>query len=199
MRPPYDDNHDLLISQKDRILSCAAELFMHNGYHATTVRQIGERLGMTQSSLYYHAKSKPQILFALNRRFMDYLVNEMETIQGTTTLPATAKLRAVVGLLLTVVADHKAEVTVVLRERRSLPPKDAKEVQQQRDLVDGIIDTIIRDGISEGDFRDADIRLSRLAITGMCNWAYEWYDSKGTYDLPEIIDHFAEMAIRALS
>ena len=43
---------------KARILDVAARLFMEQGFAATSVREIGERAGVGQSSLYHHVRSK---------------------------------------------------------------------------------------------------------------------------------------------
>src|SRR3954464_4028946 len=94
-------------SPHDQILTAAAELFMVKGFHAASVREIGDRLGISQSSLYYHAKSKPQILVDLNERFMKRLLASMDEIAVQPLAPA-AKLRAVIAQLLSVTAQYQA-------------------------------------------------------------------------------------------
>lgn len=48
-----------------RILDGAQELFGRNGFDGTTVRQIASRVGLTDAALYYHFKSKREILRAI--------------------------------------------------------------------------------------------------------------------------------------
>lgn len=48
-----------------RILTAARELFGSVGFDSTTVRQIAKRVGMTDAALYYHFRSKREILNAL--------------------------------------------------------------------------------------------------------------------------------------
>jgi AcrR family transcriptional regulator len=183
--------------QRELILSAAARLFMEKGYHATSVREIGDEVGVSQSSLYYHAKSKPQILADLNKRFMERLISEFEGIAARDETPAD-KVRMVIEQLLTIIAEHQAEVTVVLHERRSLDPRQARGIQRQRDRVDEVIDSILADGVRKGAFRDLDIRLTRLALTGMCNWAYEWYSPRGSFQPKQIAAHFADLLLRGI-
>lgn len=171
---------------------------MEKGYHAASVREIGDRLRISQSSLYYHAKNKPQILVDLNRRFMDRLTSSFEEIEASTDEPEV-KLRAVVTQLVRVTADHQPEVTVVLQERRSLPRRYERPIQRQRDRIDEIIDGILREGIKVGRFRDVDPSLTRLALTGMCNWAYEWYRPGGRYTPDQIANHFADVFLCGIS
>jgi AcrR family transcriptional regulator len=171
---------------------------MRKGFHGTSVREIGEEAGLSQSSLYYHAKSKAQILFDLNKEFMSQLQTSMEDI-GAQDISPPEKVRLVIGELLNVVAAHQAQVTIVLRERRSLPAKHARAVQRQRDRIDDVIDSILRQGISEGFFRPVDIPLTRLGLTGMANWAYEWYQAGGRFTPEAIASHFADIFLVGLS
>jgi AcrR family transcriptional regulator len=177
-------------SARKHILNGAAELFMERGYHATSVREIGDYLDISQSSLYYHAKNKPQILVDLNDAFMSELVEALEAIAAREAAPLE-RLKAVIAELLEVVAEHQAVVTVVLHERRSLPEESAAAVQVQRDRVDELIDGIIEDGIAAGDIAPLPPAMVRLALTGMTNWAYTWYDAEGSLTAEQIADSFA--------
>ncbi|MGD0561395.1 MAG: helix-turn-helix domain-containing protein [Streptosporangiaceae bacterium] len=47
------------------ILAVAQELFAAHGYAGTSVADIADRLGMSKAALYYHFKSKAEILQAL--------------------------------------------------------------------------------------------------------------------------------------
>lgn len=50
---------------RDRILDVALEQFTAKGYDATSMREIGEQLGITKAALYYHFDSKEDIVRAL--------------------------------------------------------------------------------------------------------------------------------------
>jgi AcrR family transcriptional regulator len=45
-----------------RIQAVALELFTERGYEGTSLREIAERLGVTKAALYYHFKSKEEIV-----------------------------------------------------------------------------------------------------------------------------------------
>jgi AcrR family transcriptional regulator len=47
---------------RTRIQEVALELFTEQGYEATSLREIAERLGVTKAALYYHFKSKDEIV-----------------------------------------------------------------------------------------------------------------------------------------
>ncbi|HEY3833170.1 MAG TPA: TetR/AcrR family transcriptional regulator [Acidimicrobiia bacterium] len=70
------------------ILAVASELFIDKGYDATSLREIAERLGITKAALYYHFRSKDDILLALLEpigSIVTELVERLETagdVQG---------------------------------------------------------------------------------------------------------------------
>src|SRR5215467_9973399 len=48
-----------------RIQAVAVELFTEQGYDKTSLREIAEHLGVTKAALYYHFKSKEDIVASL--------------------------------------------------------------------------------------------------------------------------------------
>jgi AcrR family transcriptional regulator len=46
---------------RSKIQDVALELFTEQGYEATSLREIAERLGVTKAALYYHFKTKDEI------------------------------------------------------------------------------------------------------------------------------------------
>ncbi len=54
---------------KERIRSCAIELFKNNGYENVTVVQICKAVGITKRTFYYHYESKEQLVSGIT----DYL------------------------------------------------------------------------------------------------------------------------------
>jgi AcrR family transcriptional regulator len=50
---------------RTRIQQVALELFTENGYEATSLREIAEHLGVTKAALYYHFKTKDDIVWSL--------------------------------------------------------------------------------------------------------------------------------------
>ncbi|MET8132780.1 TetR/AcrR family transcriptional regulator [Streptomyces sp. NPDC005251] len=50
---------------RQRIQDVALELFSEQGYEKTSLREIAEHLGVTKAALYYHFKTKEEILISL--------------------------------------------------------------------------------------------------------------------------------------
>lgn len=68
----------------------ALELFTEQGYEATSLREIAERLGVTKAALYYHFKSKDEIVVA----FVEDRVAHLDaTIEWARQQPSTLEAR----------------------------------------------------------------------------------------------------------
>jgi AcrR family transcriptional regulator len=61
---------------RERIQSVALELFAEHGYQQTSLREIAERLGVTKAALYYHFKSKEDIV----RSFTEDYAAELDAL-----------------------------------------------------------------------------------------------------------------------
>lgn len=53
------------VDTRTRIQEIALKLFVEQGYEATSLREIAEALGVTKAALYYHFKSKDEIITSL--------------------------------------------------------------------------------------------------------------------------------------
>jgi AcrR family transcriptional regulator len=61
---------------RSRVQQVALELFAEQGYEKTSLREIAERLGVTKAALYYHFKSKEDIVHS----FTDDYFAEIDTL-----------------------------------------------------------------------------------------------------------------------
>jgi AcrR family transcriptional regulator len=76
---------------RQRIQAVALELFAEQGYDKTSLREIAGRLGVTKAALYYHFKSKEDIVTSLVE---DHFGQIDELIAWGRRQPATPQVRA---------------------------------------------------------------------------------------------------------
>ncbi|MEW9550898.1 TetR/AcrR family transcriptional regulator [Nonomuraea sp. NPDC050783] len=75
---------------RTRIQEVALRLFTEQGYEATSLREIAEELGVTKAALYYHFKTKDDIVASL----VDLLVAETEElVEWVRSRPKTPETR----------------------------------------------------------------------------------------------------------
>src|ERR1700733_6307156 len=75
---------------RTRIQNVALRLFNDNGYEATSLREIADEIGVTKAALYYHFKTKEEIVTSL----IDDRVARLDDLHTwALTLPRTAEGR----------------------------------------------------------------------------------------------------------
>lgn len=84
---------DIPPQRRRQILTAAAELFSHSGYHGVTVDAIAQRAGISKGNLYWYFKSKQEIFQLLIDRVAGKLFTPVaETMESDA--PPRDKLRA---------------------------------------------------------------------------------------------------------
>ncbi|GAA2624866.1 helix-turn-helix domain-containing protein [Streptomyces vastus] len=78
---------------RQRIQDVALELFAEQGYEKTSLREIAERLNVTKAALYYHFKTKEDILISL---FQDLTKPMDELIEWGKQQPRTLETKRVI-------------------------------------------------------------------------------------------------------
>ena len=76
---------------RSQIREVALELFAEQGYDKTSLREIAERLGITKAAVYYHFKTKEEILASL---FDEFFAGLDELVAWARAQARTAETRA---------------------------------------------------------------------------------------------------------
>ncbi len=184
-------------SRGDEIVAAAGRIFREKGYHATSVRDIAESVGLLKGSLYHYIRSKEELLARLFDGLLEDTVRELEAIVTRDASP-DARLGAMVrAYAASVMANHDA-VGLYLRESRSLPAAELAKLGARRRRMRGLFTAVIADGVRAGMFAVGDAKIAALAILGGCNWLYEWYRPGGRLSSDAIADELAERAVRSV-
>ncbi len=93
--------------------------------------------------------------------------------------------------ILSLMVTHRGYVRVFFEHHRELPPEAKRYVTAQRDAYESLVQSAISAGQARGIFTDdTDTKLITLALFGMCNWAYQWFDRHGRYTADEIAETY---------
>jgi AcrR family transcriptional regulator len=185
-------------AREEEILAAAARIFREKGYHATSVRDIAESVGLLKGSLYHYIRSKEELLARLFEGALQETVRELDAI-ATTDASATERLRLMVRAYALSVTANLDSVGIYLREWRSLPPPELARVRVRRRAMRSLFETVIADGARKREFAAGDAKIAALAILGMVNWIYEWYRPRGRLRPEALADELAERAVRSVS
>lgn len=75
-----------------RVLDAALQLFAEHGFEGTSLQQIADRLGVTKAAVYYHFRSKDDLLAALVGPAFDELGGVLAEAEALPPGPARRKL-----------------------------------------------------------------------------------------------------------
>lgn len=160
------------------IVQLAAELFDRAGYHQTSMEKLAATAGVAKPTLYHYFSGKEAILCEIHREFIEPLISRHESRLNFALGPRQLLLEAM-GDILELMETHRGHVRVFFEHYRELPADVQAQVRSRRDHYECMIRAVIERGIEQGEFRPVDTHLTTLAIFGICNWAYHWYQADG--------------------
>ena len=85
-----------VLPREQQVRNAALRLFRDKGYHATSMRDIAEAVGINKGSLYSYIRSKEDLLIPFFEQAMGLLVTEIEAITADASLTPTERLRQAV-------------------------------------------------------------------------------------------------------
>lgn len=143
---------------RQRILDVAARLFMERGYAGTSVRDIAAELGIANPSLFYHFRSKEELLVEL-------LAEPFERVQAAVLeaeqLSGDARTRRIIRGLLEGLEVHSGVAVTALRDVGRLPDAHRELILSVRPHVF----SLLAEGTAE-DNRELRVTMAIAAVEG---------------------------------
>lgn len=137
--------------RKTEILDVASDLFGSKGYDGTSMNDIIEKIGIAKGTLYYHFKSKEDILDAIIERIcrqMMFSAREVVADKQKTVLERLTKTILALNI--------NSEIGQEAIEQMHRPQNVLMHKKMQERLLDGIVPILtdlIIEGIEEGIFK----------------------------------------------
>lgn len=182
---------------KEAILLAAAELFASKGYAGTSTREIADRVGIRQPSLFYHFSKKKEILRALVDQAAGDLLSYLPKFEK---LPECAAIRLYqlmkMDFLYLMTEPYKIGQLMLLPELRSGDLR--QNIERKRNRIIGVYRKLVREGIKEGDFVPSDVNVTTFTIFGMGEAIWTWYRPSRTKSPNKIAEQIADLALRAI-
>ena len=139
---------------KNEIMDLAEELFTLKGYDNTTISKIIKKVGVARGIIYYHFKSKENIMNALIKRQTSKLLTESELIANDKNIPVLKRMIKTLMSMNTYKDNPVNPITEALHK-----PQNALMYQKIEETilkkVPPILLEITKDGINKGIFNTA--------------------------------------------
>ncbi|RJG40855.1 TetR/AcrR family transcriptional regulator [Mesorhizobium sp. DCY119] len=187
------------ISQK-RVLDAAAKIFRDYGYAGTTMRTIADEANLKAGSIYYHYKSKDELISAVLDIGMHAVLDTVNSALAALPADADVRLRIETAIRahLSAIIDIGDYTLATRRVIGQVPEAIRAQNMRLRDSYASLWQAILVDAQKRGEFRaDANITLSRLFILGALNWTVEWFKPGGR-TIDEVAHEFAAVVLDGL-
>lgn len=182
--------------RRAEILHAALRAFREKGYHATTLDDIADRVGIGNTALYHYFPDKESILYECHRESLA----EVHRLLAE----ATSQYESAAAQLAYVIREHVRVMTETLEgsplafEVSALDPDHQAEVIAERDRYERGLRTIIVRGQRAGEFRSVDPKIATFAILGAINWIARWFRPDGAIHTQELGREFAGQLVGGL-
>jgi AcrR family transcriptional regulator len=182
--------------RRAEILHAALATVRERGYHATTLDDIADRLGIRKAALYHYFPDKDAILYACHRESLaelDRLIEESARCCTSSRERLAYLIREHVRVM-----TEKLEGSPLAFEVSALSPERRAEVIAGRDRYEHVLRDVVAAGVKQGEFRKVDPKMAVFAILGAINWIARWYSPEGGATGPALGDQFADLLLGGL-
>ncbi len=179
------------------IMSTAAGLFADRGYGSVGISEVGSASGFGKGSLYYHIRSKEDLLFAIMTNYMIELNSAAtEIVEAEAALEP--RVRQLTASFVRTMFDNRAEMTVCFREVHSLGDELQGDVLKLHGDYQQIWERTFLEAAEAGEGR-AVSKVETKAILGMFFYSFLWVRTDGPAGPDEIAADFARIVLDTVS
>lgn len=178
-----------------QVIAVAAELFAQNGYEATSLREIAERVGMLKGSLYHYISGKSDLLVHVLReahargvlRLTDIARREGRAIEC---------LEQVAAAHAKYICTERVFTAGFIEAHRHLTTGQAREFDLAERAYRTSVERLIARGQAEGDLRDdLDPKVCALCLLGFLNSLHNWVKPSSGLTTRRLCDHALTMGL----
>ncbi len=190
---------------QERIAAAALNLFLQNGYHNTSVREIAQKAGLSVGSVFNYFTSKEEILFFLlsyGQARTEASVRkqraEFERLKQDGASPRDLFLRAYEQYA--VLNDELRRNTVLAyQETKSLTLAERKRFLEGEERIQHFFEEIITYGIAQGIFPAGNVRLKAHCLLVLAqSWAVRHWALSSFTKLDEYLEPLKSIALGIL-
>ncbi|MCK9486921.1 MAG: TetR/AcrR family transcriptional regulator [Dehalococcoidia bacterium] len=180
-------NEDLISDRRGKIVDAAMELFLKQGFHKTSVREIATNANITMGALYLYIARKEDVLYLISDSIMSEFAAGMRTVEPRETCAET--LRAQAEYFFGAVERLSRQLLLLYRESASLDGAQRQALKDSEIHVRTEFARVIRSGVAGGEFRDVDPEFVAQNILMLAHmWALKGWALRDRMDFETFRD-----------
>lgn len=206
-RKPSDTSVDKLSTAAgttpERILAAGRALFQDRGYERTSMSEIANRVGISAPSVYWHFKSKEEILYSILRSGLTDFYNALST--GPEGTPPTERLSRLVISYVRFQLDQLDNTTGFMniyglaQLGHALTTEHLEDLRRVERQVLTLFETILSDGLEKNVFVLDDVAVTAFSLITMCENVTTWAKPDGRLSPSQIAGLLSRLACRMVT
>jgi AcrR family transcriptional regulator len=174
------------------------QLFGLKGFHATSMQDIADAVGLQKGSLYHYISSKEELLAGIMAEALAKYNSRLQAIVESD-MPIREKVTAAIRTHFLGIAENLDMLTIFFRESYALTPEQAAEVNRGTKQYNDMFERLLAEAMDAGVLRKQDPKLTCRVVLGACNWFYRWYRPEGPRSLEQLADFFVDTLLNGIA
>ncbi|MBF0528474.1 MAG: TetR/AcrR family transcriptional regulator [Deltaproteobacteria bacterium] len=171
--PTFVKDQALVEKRRRQIVEAAVELFVRQGFHQTTTREIARAAGFSIGTLYEYIKSKEDVLYLVCDTIHTAMENQLRAALGAHGAGREA-LRAAMENYFKVCDAMQDHILLIYQELRALEPESLKFVLANEERITSIFEDILQLGALDGSLFPGSEQLIRLTAHNIVVLGHMW-------------------------
>lgn len=181
-------------SRRAELVRTAARLFRDQGYERTTVRDLGNAVGLQSGSLFYHFRNKEEILVAVMALGITSTTEQLAAALEVAKTPYD-KVSALIHVHLnSLLGENQAALEVMLYEWRSVSAEQKPGLIVLRDRYEALWQSALDEAAAAGVVGQ-DTRLLRRMVLGSLHWSVQWFRRDGGDSVDALAERMLKLVI----
>ena len=196
----YSSDAALVNDRREYIARAASKLFIAQGYHKTTVRQIAKACDMAMGTLYHYIGSKDDILCLIIDTIVSRFENFYDTLVASPENDPLKALKQAIDIYYKGIDEIQDLILILYQEAGNIKRESWQLIVDLEKRVFAIFRRILTNGVKAGVFSipDIDLQVHAIATAGQL-WAVRRWYLKRHFTLEEFISFYTNLFLKSLT
>lgn len=173
----------ILAQRRAQLVEVATTLFLENGFHKTSIRDIARACPFNLAAVYMYVSSKEDILYLVAQHLVSEIVKALQPATLTDLDPADALVHAF-ETYCGVVHRYSRHVRLLYREIESLSKDKRQPLLRSVQSLIRIFEELTERAIEDGGIRKVNVRLAAIdLLVGAHMWALHGRMLRSHFDI----------------
>jgi len=196
----YSSDKDLVSARREHIARNASKLFIDQGYHDTTVRQIAGACNMAMGTLYHYIGTKEDILCLIIDTIVSRFENFSDSLMASPQNDHRGALKLAIENYYNGIDEIQDLILILYQEAGNIKRESWQSIVDLEERVFAVFRRILEDGIEAGIFRrtNVDLEIHAIVTSGQL-WAVRRWYLKERFTIDTFIAFYTEHFLRSVA